>query len=408
MKTTNMPIKLVFFSSCVYALASGKSSGFGGAELDLWNVAQEIATDSRFAVSIVTVTAEISTETVINGVRFIPVHPGEKLTYDHSWLKRRKVVFGFFARLYKVLKAQQADILYAKLASWEAVVAYYAAKASGAKYVYRVEHDWEVSRQTLIDKIYRGSVFAADRFISALSKADWIIVQSRFQAEGVRSTFRHDSTLIPNGHFLPNLTDENREAGSRKFVLWIARAHPMKRPALFLDLAKELPQVRFVMVMPPGAAHSELFESIRTEAEKIPNLEFIPGLKQADVDAYYVQAKAFVLTSEAEGFSNVIIEAFKNGTPVVSLTHNPNEVLTPVEAGELAPQVGYCAQSDFSVMARTVEKLWEDDEFWTEASQTARQYAVDNFSVESVADIYKKQFFSMLNLGFNDRFGRLA
>lgn len=65
---------------------------------------------------------------------------------------------------------------------------------------------------------------------------------------------------------------------------------------------------------------------------------FMPGFVK-DISPYYQQADLHVLSSTAEGFGNVIVEALAVGTPVVSTDcpSGPREILRDGEFGRLVP-----------------------------------------------------------------------
>jgi glycosyltransferase involved in cell wall biosynthesis len=105
-------------------------------------------------------------------------------------------------------------------------------------------------------------------------------------------------------------------------LLWVSRCQPIKRPHLFLDLARELPEARCRMVCPREDAG--LWESVRTRAATIPNLEFIERVPYHEVQAVYDSAKIFVNTSEWEGWPNSFIQSGLGEAALLSLDVNPD------------------------------------------------------------------------------------
>lgn len=78
---------------------------------------------------------------------------------------------------------------------------------------------------------------------------------------------------------------------------------------------------------------------------------FLPGYVP-DPTPWYAQADLFVLSSDHEGFGNVIVEALEQGLPVVSTDcpHGPREILADGAYGMLVP-VG-----DVDAMANAIEQ----------------------------------------------------
>ncbi len=106
--------------------------------------------------------------------------------------------------------------------------------------------------------------------------------------------------------------------------LWISRCEPLKRPGIFLDLARALPDASFEMICPPG--NRQLWEEVRREAEPLKNLRLIERVPYHEVQAHYDAAKVFVNTSTWEGWPNSFIQAGLGRTALLSLDVNPDGI----------------------------------------------------------------------------------
>lgn len=392
--------KIVYFATQLYPIAAGQTSGFGGAETELWNVAHAVARDPDFDVQALTFGPDAATTAPMasGDLTLHLIRPAPPLTYENSWLERRRAIISYFARLFRCAKNLKADIYCTKLASSEAATIWLAARATGARYVYRVEHDWETNPQDLVSIIFRGSKFWAKAFLFALRRADLVVVQTQAQAEALKANYGVDSVLIPNGHAIPPDDQISADPAERPVVLWVGRCHPMKRPELFLHLARQQPHVKFRMILPPNPEHPELFEQTQAEARQLDNMEFVPGAAPAQMAAHYQQARLLLLTSDAEGFSNVVIEALKYGAPVVTWDHNPNQLLATVTtAAEAPPAAGFCVDDDSDLGSELTARLWTDYNFWIDCHTIARQTAKDTFGIDRVVATYRSHFKGLLN-----------
>lgn len=121
---------------------------------------------------------------------------------------------------------------------------------------------------------------------------------------------RNISTIY-NGLTTPNtedITDFEVFNKYSKVVLTIARINPQKNPALFVEIARLMPEYGFVWI---GNQHEV------TEFGELPaNCHFLGNILNAG--AYCSKADLFILPSNYEGLPMVIIEAMSFGKPVVA------------------------------------------------------------------------------------------
>ncbi|MCX7868383.1 MAG: glycosyltransferase [Terrimicrobiaceae bacterium] len=134
-------------------------------------------------------------------------------------------------------------------------------------------------------------------------------------------------------------------------LLWVARCHPVKRPRLFLSLARRFPSARCRMICSPQDAG--LFEEIRREAAELPNLEFCEGLPYSRIQEAFDAARVFVNTSEDEGMPNTFVQSGLARAAIASLQADPDRLIEKFGAG--IPAVG-----DFSVLEKGIGTLLAD------------------------------------------------
>lgn len=97
----------------------------------------------------------------------------------------------------------------------------------------------------------------------------------------------------------------------------------------------------------------------------------LPGYR-ADTAPWYAHADLFVLSSDHEGFGNVIVEALEQGTPVVSTDcpSGPREILADGRYGALVP-VG-----DIDALARAMENSLSSRHDHEALKRRARDFSV--------------------------------
>ena len=159
-------------------------------------------------------------------------------------------------------------------------------------------------------------------------------------------------------------------------IISVGRFKPQKNHALLLEAFKKLLAVRDARLLILGTG--DLFESTAALARSLGVAErvLLPGAR-VNPAAYYKSADLFVLSSDFEGFGNVIVEALACGLPVVSTDcrSGPSEILEHGRYGRLVP-VG-----DASALAQAMLDSLDA----THDEEALKRRALD-FSPERVAD----------------------
>ena len=105
-----------------------------------------------------------------------------------------------------------------------------------------------------------------------------------------------------------------------------------KRPDLVLEIARACPEHMFVMIL--NDVGNGLFEKI--SRDKGANVEIIRSVAPDDLGAYFARARALLCTSDFEGFPNTFLDAGRFGVPVLSLTVDPDDLVTREQGGCIA------------------------------------------------------------------------
>ena len=103
--------------------------------------------------------------------------------------------------------------------------------------------------------------------------------------------------------------------------------------------------------------------------------------------AWMAKADVFVLSSDTEGFPNVILEAMACGTPVISIDcmSGPSELITHGKNGILV------APKDERALVSAIKKILDDEDFRKRLSIEGRNRARD-FSIEKILPQYEDVF----------------
>jgi glycosyltransferase involved in cell wall biosynthesis len=132
-----------------------------------------------------------------------------------------------------------------------------------------------------------------------LRAADAILVQNQAQLESLARNFGRTGRLLQNGYAEPAARPGRFEG----HVLWAATVKPLKRPDLFIELARRLPALRFVMVGGPGLTPDAraFFDAAMRDAATVPNLQAVGHVPFDEVGRWFDGAALVVNTSDYEG-----------------------------------------------------------------------------------------------------------
>ena len=337
---------ILFVSRQAYGVLSGKDDGvvFGGAEVQMTTLARYMRQVGH-QVGVVVRTYQPPFETVIDGIKVI------------NYAKRKnKGLIGAdsFVSFIKTVIKQNPDIVVFRLKEKVFFLAVIYTKVLRKKVVYMIAHDDTISPQAFAG--FEGKVFSW-----CLSVCDVVFVQNTFQQESFQKRFNKTAELLPNSFFLNQKTSAHKD-----YALWVGRSDDWKRPEVFLELAKNNPQEKFVMVCTKSNDITR-WQQVRIAAQKIPNLTFKDYVAFDENQALYDQAKIFVNTSTTEGFPNSFINCGVAETPIISLAVNPNEIFTK-------HTIGIFAHNSTTELQKGFTKLLQDANFYNTSAKGITSY----------------------------------
>lgn len=361
-------IKICFVCPKAYPLFNPTvKKVFGGAELDLYILARELAKDANYNVSCVVADYGQDDVEIIDRVKII-----KSLDFNKNSLSGA-------IKIWYAMKQAEADIYFQESSGPGTFLVALFCKVHGHKFVYRTAHKNEVD-----GKFLRSSPLVGKGFQWALRQAAQVIVQNQEDRILAHKSIDVDSEVINNAHELYQPTEISRD-----IILWVGRSAPFKRPRLCLKLAKQIPDEKFVMICQHATGDND-YDDLKKEAGEISNLQFVEHVPFRDIINYFSRAKIYVNTSESEGFANTFVDACKSGTPVLSLVVNPDNFLDKNKCG-------LCAEGDWQKFIDDV-KLLSKSETAREYGQNGLEYVRKNHDIKIVVMEYKKLFENLLGL----------
>ncbi|MCA9401731.1 MAG: glycosyltransferase family 4 protein [Candidatus Omnitrophica bacterium] len=280
----------------------------------------------------------------------------------------------FYPRLtgiWSALKKSSADIFYVRSAGFILAVVVCFAQLSHKKVVYCGADDRDFDLEKLRLPTFRDKVM----YVFGLKKANAIIVQNNTQKKLLTKNFRKNGMKIYNG-----LPANKEELARGDAILWVANIREKKQPKLFLELVKRFPHEQFVMIGGKSVHEDYLYQTVLTEADKLPNLTFKGFLPLEQVEEEFKRAKIFVSTSKSEGFPNTFLQAWRLGIPVASFV-DPDDVIKNHRLGLVA--------KSFSQLERNLQTLLSGKSF---SRHHIKKIFTEKFDIAVRAKEYEKVF----------------
>lgn len=217
-------------------------------------------------------------------------------------------------------------------------------------------------------------------FYNGLANAEEIIAQTPHQRDRLNQRYSLEAAVVPNG-YRPANEDDLVSSTDREHFLWVGRLNEtQKQPHVFVNLAEDLPDYRF-MIIGPSDRDEEYAGTIRERTEQLENIEYLGYIDPDAIHDYYRRAIALVNTSRFEGFPNTFLESWRCGTPVASLEINPGRFIDSCD------EVGYAGGS-YDRLKEILRRFGESVSIREEVGAVGRTYFENNLAIETVARRY--------------------
>jgi glycosyltransferase involved in cell wall biosynthesis len=184
-----------------------------------------------------------------------------------------------------------------------------------------------------------------------LYRSDIIFVQHNGQRDLLPVRLQRRAYLLPGIVSLPGKITPHSERNST--VVWVAVIRPPKRPDLLIQIARQLPMIRFVVCGAPNKRHWDAgkLENILTQLQSLPNVDYRGHVAPEETLKVIGNASVLLSTSDGEGFPSVFLEAWAAATPIVSLQIDPDQKIRNHHLGVVADTVGGAADALRSLLA---------------------------------------------------------
>ena len=345
----------------------------GGAEVQQ-NLFAKALVKKGFQVSMICMDHGQDEELVIDGVRII------KAYQPNAGIPLLRFFHPRLSSIWKGMKQANADIYMQLSAGMLTGVVTAFCKLNNKKSIFYAASDADFRKNPTHIK-YRRDLWL---YQYGVRHADKILIQNPNQQRLCKLMYNRDSVQVPNVYALPESATNNPNG----YILWVSTIRQLKRPELFLELAKLFPQYQFKMVGGVSSSDEMLYQSIKTQADVLTNIEFVGFVPYSKVDSYFDGARLVINTSDYEGFPNAFLQAWARKIPTVSF----------FDCGARADDqsVGFIVET-LDEMSHVVEKLMTDDMEWRAQGVRCQAHFIENNSIEHGIDLYIDIFTAMLN-----------
>jgi len=260
---------------------------------------------------------------VVDGITAIAAHT------RHGGIPGLRFFHPRASKLVQALSTADADVYYQSPAGVNTGFTAWFTKMMGRRFIFRVASDSDC------EKVHPRIRFLRDRmlFDFGLRRADLVAAQTLHQQKMLRENHDIEAPVINMMVEAPQRTGTPVEKDID--VLWLSNLRALKRPELALELARQLPDIRFTLAGGPMPGGQTYYDDVAAAAARLPNVTMLGAVRYADTGPLIDRAKIFLNTSSIEGFPNTFLQSWIRGVPVVSF-FDPDGLIGRLQLGRIA------------------------------------------------------------------------
>lgn len=262
-------------------------------------------------------------------------------------------------RLYKILKAERPDFVYQRVYKF---VSYYISKFQNQLGYQHFIHIADLFTIQFKRDSFRNKL-NFEMFKKTNENGAKFIVQTSEQWDLLRSYDIAPLLHIYNMHPVIDINivkvSEAKVHNPIKHVVWVANIKPIKQLECFLDLVEHFrTQSEYKFDIIGSVQDQQYAASLLSRINQLPNVTHYIDKDNSFVNTFLLEeAYVVVNTSESEGFSNVFIQSWLRGVPVVSLNSNPDMLFDKV------PAFGKYCENSLEIFKGAVQNVLEEDSY---------------------------------------------
>ncbi len=374
--------RICFVAPATWPVLTGDRiiEGAGGAEVQQ-NILSKALVRQGYPVSMICLDYGQDDNVEIDGIRVLKTHKPNTGIPIFRFLHPRMTSF------WKAMKKADADIYYQRSAGMMTGLVAAFCKTHHRKFIYAAASDTDFMPGKEMIRYTRDKVI----YKWGLSRADAVVVQNNHQYQMASQLGIRDITVVNNAYSRPRPYIDRITGTGR--ILWVGTIKSVKRPELFIALARALPELKFTMIgkLSGNTGYDSPFLD---EISKLSNLTYQGFIPFAEIETYFAQADVVVNTSRHEGFPNTFLQAWARGIPTLSffMPGNGNQKNLP----------GVYVQTTDEAIAALL--TWYNDEGERKkAGRECLEYFMQHHETETIIPHYEDLFSRLLAGTVGDR-----
>jgi len=364
-------MKICFIAPYAYPLFDERyKNNFGGAEIQLFNLANELSQKPSFSVYFITSDVGQKDYKQFNSIQLFKSFA---FSPEYSNANHIQKLSRFFSRIlkglsfYRLLKRINADVYIQRNAGAETGLCAFFSRFHKKLFVYSVAHDMDCDGAYAADNRLKGKMY-----LYGLNKADVVIAQTKQQSKLLKNNYNISSYTMNTAYTIPNINHAHA-----KYVLWVGRITELKRPHMLLNIARQMKDYKFIMIGQKSCSDDD-YHAFIDEVASIENIEYIPYVRYPLVHSYFKDASLIVHTACKEGFPNVFVQAWMHGKPVIALGVNPDDIIEKYHLGFAAQSIDDCVKH--------ITNLYANAPLYQTMSHNAYVYAQVNHNIKTIVN----------------------
>lgn len=291
----------------------------------------------------------------------------KNLTFKNLWYSHNHLIYKIF-KLTKTLSATNFHV-YLRGLSWAHFYIIFVSRILNRKVILAMTSDAQCVKNTspIINLMRIWSCRMASLLLSQTNNQK-MLLKDNFGA----SSFVYNNLI--SSTYLNKSYQTNNPFKSRDIdALWIGAIEPRKGIPYLIDLAKKMPDKKIAIVGNGRDEFKDFELEMISELNELPNVSVL-GFIQPDLVGEIISSSKVLLNTSPilyrgvtkEGFPNVFLEAWLFGTPVVSLFHDPDDLIKDNNLGRIC--------NNIQIFYDSVNELSLNQDLWDEVSDKCQKW----------------------------------